>query len=108
MSHQAIGLFLETAKSSDKDVQWQAEGAAGGFVREIGFEDDTPMMVWLVEPDELDVERLKRADVLPIDVKTYPIQIPAPQGGNGCGFCQSTVDGRNRDTSWTLVSNFVG
>ena len=44
------------------------------------------MMVWLADPDELDLERLKRADVLPIDVKTYPIQIPAPQEGMGADF----------------------
>ena len=39
VSHQAIALFLESARGSENDVQWQAEGAAGGFVREIAFED---------------------------------------------------------------------
>ena len=58
VSHQAIALFLESARGSENDVQWQAEGAAGGFVREIAFDDDTPMMVWLTEPAALDVERL--------------------------------------------------
>ena len=51
--------FLESARGSENDVQWQAGGAAGGFVREIAFDDDTPMMVWLTEPAELDVDRLK-------------------------------------------------
>ena len=86
VSHQAIAIFLEACRDSDKDVQWHAEGAAGGFVREIGFDDDTPMMVWLVEPAGLDLDRLNRSEVLPIDVKTYPIQIPAPQEGMGADF----------------------
>lgn len=86
ISHQAVALFLESARSSDYDVQWQAEGAAGGFVSEISFDDDTPMMVWLTEPDILDVNRLKNSEVLSIDVKTYPIQIPAPQEGMGADF----------------------
>ena len=86
VSHQAIALFLEMVSGSDKDVQWRAEGAAGGFVREIGFDEDTPMMVWLTEPAGLDLDRLNRSEVLPIDVKTYPIQIPAPQEGMGADF----------------------
>ena len=80
VSHQAIGLFIEAAQRSDTDVRWQAEGTAGGFVEEIAFGDDTPMMVWLTEPAEYDLNRLSSAEVLSIDVKTYPIQMPAPQG----------------------------
>ena len=44
------------------------------------------MMVWLIEPAELDVDRLAKSQVLLIDVKTYPIQIPAPQEGMGADF----------------------
>lgn len=80
VSHQAIALFLKSARGADKDVQWRAEGAVGGFVREIEFDDDTPMMVWLAEPNELDLDRLNRAEVLLIDVTTHFIPIPAPQG----------------------------
>jgi len=80
VSHQAIGLFIEEAQGLDKDVRWQAEGAAGGFVEEIAFGDEVPMLVWLTEPAEYDVNRLLTAEVLSIDVKTYPIQMPAPQG----------------------------
>lgn len=80
VSQQAIELFLEACRGSDKDVQWRAEGAAGGFVLEIGFDDDTPMMVWLVEPDELDLDRLNRAEILLIDVNPYSLPVPAPQG----------------------------
>lgn len=86
VSHQAIGLFLEQAQSSDTDVRWQAEGAAGGFVEEIAFGDETPMMVWLSEPAEYDANRLTNAEVLSIDVKTYPIQMPAPQAVVGADF----------------------
>ena len=80
VSHQAITLFLEKCRDSEKDVQWRAEGAVGGFVQEIGFDDDTPMMVWLVEPDELDLERLNQSETLLIDVKPFFLPIPAPQG----------------------------
>lgn len=86
ISHQAIALFLESARDSAQDVQWKAEGAAGGFVQEIAFDDKTPMMIWLTEPAVFDVDRLINAEILSIDVKTYPIQIPAPQEGMGADF----------------------
>jgi hypothetical protein len=44
------------------------------------------MMVWLSEPADLNFERLKNSKPVTIDVKTYPIQIPAPQEGLGADF----------------------
>ena len=55
-------------------MMFNVEGAAGGFVREVAFDDDIPMMVWLTEPAELDVERLRQFEVLSIDGAPTPFR----------------------------------
>ncbi len=83
VSHQAIAVFVAAVHGKEGDYQWRAEGAAGNFAEEIAFCDQVPMLVWLSTAGEYDSERLSKAEVLEVDVKTYPIAMPAPQSDSG-------------------------
>lgn len=112
VTHQAIYAFLEVAKGQEKVVSWRADGLVGGFVEEIAFEDNTPMMIWSPTMSSWQDVWLQEASVLEIEVTAHTIAMPAPQADMEYDLIQLPITDAvvmpMRHWSQTLWANLLG
>ncbi len=112
LSHQAITAFLEVAREMEGPVHWRAAGLVGNFIEEIAFSESTPMMIWFSKSVVWSDDHIEQSAELTIDVKAYPITVPAPQSDAEADLVQLPITDAvvipTGHWSQTLWANLLG